>query len=141
MFRLVCAFVVAALFTAFAVNRSASGEDSNKVTPSIDRTVIAAAPAAHAQPPDDYAGVYRTADGATFVVVRDGDSLTIELPETVALPIRATGPSFVLDSSIVQIAFEADGSNVRMVLTRGHEQAVVATRVTTRRGVVTIHDI
>jgi hypothetical protein len=140
MFRLVAAFVAAALFTAFAVNRSANGEDSSMPAPSIDRTVIAMSPALDAEPLRTYAGLYRTADGATFVVVEEGDSLTIELPETVSLPIRAAGPVFVLDSSLVQFEFESDQGGVRMVLTRGLDRTV-ATRVPTPRGVVTIHDI
>jgi Domain of unknown function (DUF3471) len=92
---------------------------------------------------DDYAGVYETADGATFVVARAGDSLAIELPETMALPIRtAGGPSFVLDGAVVQIAFETDaGGQARMIVSRPLAEPIVATRVTLRRGVVTIQDI
>ena len=140
MFRLISAFVIAALFTAFAVNRSASGDDSIVISRSTPRTETTGA-APQARSLDDYAGVYQTAAGATFVVLRDGDSLTIELPDFVALPIRSAGEGFVLDSSVVNISFETDGDNVRMVLVQALGEPVVATRVSLPRGVVTIHDI
>ena len=92
---------------------------------------------------DDYAGVYQTADGATFVVAQAGDSLAVELPETMALPIRAAGDlSFVLDASVVQIAFDVgpDGQT-RMIVSRPSFAPVVATRVPLPRGFVTIQDI
>ena len=92
---------------------------------------------------DEYTGVYETADGALFVVVRDGESLAVELPESVALPIRAAeGPSFVPDATGMRIAFEthADG-RVNIVVSRSGEEIVVATRVPLRRGIVTIKDI
>jgi hypothetical protein len=141
MFRLISAFVIAALFTAFAVDRPANGEDTNVVALNTDRTVTTTGPALRAPSPNDYAGVYQTADGATFVVVRDGESLAIELPETVALPMRAAGTGFVLDASFVRISFENDAGNVRLVLARALEEPVVATRMPTRQGVVTVHDI
>jgi hypothetical protein len=141
MFRLASCFVIAALFTAFAVDRPASGEDSTVVALNTDRAVMTSEIASRALSLDDYAGVYQTADGATFVVVREGDALTIEMPETVALPIRAAGDTFVLDSAYVRIAFEVDNGNVRLVLTRALGEPVVATRMSLQHGVVTIHDI
>jgi hypothetical protein len=91
---------------------------------------------------DDYAGVYVTADGATFVVARAGDSLAIELPETMALPIRAAASTgFVLDGSGVEIAFETSDGQTRLIVSRPSATPVVATRVPLRRGVVTIQDI
>jgi len=141
MFRLISAFVLAALFTAFAVDRPASGEDTNVVALNTDRTVTTTGHALRAPSLNDYAGVYQTTDGATFVVVRNGESLAIELPETVALPIRAAGTGFVLDASFVRISFENDDGNVRLVLARALEEPVVATRMPARQGVVTIHDI
>ena len=139
MFRLISAFVLAALFTAFAVNRPANGEDSNVVALSTQSAI--AAPAPRAPTLDDYAGVYQTADGATFVVARDAESLKIELPETLALPIRAAGQGFVLDASFLRIEFQTDGGTVRMVLARAFEEPMVATRMPVRHGTVTIHDI
>jgi hypothetical protein len=141
MFRIVSAFVIAALLTAFAVNRSANGDDSLVISRSTTRTVTTTDPAPNVRSLDDYAGVYRTPDGATFVVIHDGDSLTIELPDIIALPIRAAGESFVVDSSVVSISFEAEGGKARMVLAQPLGQPVVATRVSLPRGVVTIHDI
>jgi len=141
MFRLFTCFVIAALFTAFAVDRPANGEDSTVVALNTDHTVVTTEPAARALSLDDYAGVYQTVDGATFVVVREGDALTIEMPETVALPIRAAGETFVLDSAYVRITFEAVDGNVRMVLTRALGEPVVATRMSLNRGYVSIHDI
>jgi hypothetical protein len=69
--------------------------------------------------------------------------LAIELPETMALPIRANGDvSFVLDGSTVQIAFDVgpDGQ-VRMIVSRPPAAPVVAMRVPLPRGLVTIQDI
>ena len=54
-----------------------------------------------------------------FVVVRDGDSLAIELPETVALPIRAAEDE--LRARRVRTCgsrSRADDGNVRLVLSR-----------------------
>ena len=140
MFRLVSAFVVAALVTMFLVDRPANGDDAGVVALATKPTItrIDAPPSSSL---DDYAGVYETADGATFVVARDGESFTISLPESVALPIRAAGPGFVLDPSLMHFAFETDGDCVRLVLAGTVEEPVVATRVTLPRGVVTIHDI
>ena len=141
MFRLASAVVVATLsFTTIAAEPT-SDAHSNLVALNTNHTDMTTEPAAPALSLDDYTGVYQTADGATFVVVRDGDSLTIEIPETVALPIRAAGPGFVLDSSVVRIAFETDDGNVRMVLARTFQEPVIATRVHLPRGVVTVHDI
>ena len=140
MFRLISAFVVAALFTAFAVDRPANGEDSlvalntYPAAPSME-------PATHPLSLDDYVGVYQTADGATFVVAREGESLQIAMPENVALPIRAAGSSFVLDASLIRIDFESADGNVRLVLARALEEPLIATRLPSRQGVVTIHDI
>src|SRR5262245_24170914 len=140
MFRLVSAFVLSALVTAFLVDRSANGDDSSVVALAADRT-ITRIDAPRSLSIDDIAGVYEAADGATFVVVRDGESFTISLPESVALPIRAAGPGFALDASLMHIAFEtdADCSCVRLVLAGTVEEPVVATRVPLPRGVVTIH--
>jgi hypothetical protein len=142
MFRLVSAFVVAALVTAFLVDRSANGDDSGVVALATNRT-ITRIDAPRSLSLDDIAGVYETADGATFVVARDGESFTVSLPESVALPIRAAGPGFALDASLMHIAFETDGdcSCVRLVLAGTVEEPVVATRRALPRGVVTIHDI
>lgn len=91
---------------------------------------------------DAYTGVYQTADGALFVVERAGDSLAIELPETLALPIRAAaGGSFVL-GPVVEIAFETGlHGEPRMIVSVPASDPVVATRVPLRRGAVTIQDI
>ena len=142
MFRLVSAFVLAALVTAFIVDGPATGDDSTAVALATDRIITRIEPQP-AAPLDDYAGVYETADGATFVVARDGESFTISLPETVALPIRAAGPGFAFDASLMHIAFENDGdcNCVRLKLAGAVEEPVVATRVPLPRGVVTIHDI
>ena len=142
MFRLASAIVVATLsFTAIAAEHSTNDVRSNMVALNTGRANTTTEPAAPALSPDEYAGVYETADGSTFVVVREGDSLTIAMPETVALPIRASGAAFVLDSSIVRIAFEVEAGDVRMVLVRAFQEPVIATRMRLPHGVVTIHDI
>ena len=142
MFRLVSAFVLSALVTAFLVDRSANGDDSSVVALATNRT-ITRIDAPRSLSIDDITGVYETADGATFVVARDGESFTISLPETVALPIRAAGPGFALDASLMHIAFETDSDCdcVRLKLAGTVEDPVVATRVALPNGVVTIHDI
>lgn len=142
MFRLVSAFVLSALVTFFLVGRSANGDDSTVVALATNRT-IPAFDAPRSLSVDDIAGVYETADGATFVVARNGESFTISMPETVALPIRAAGPGFALDASLMHIAFETDDDCdcVRLKLAGTVEDTVVATRVNLPHGVVTIHDI
>ena len=142
MFRLVSAFVLSALVTAFLVDPSANGDDSGVVALATNRS-ITRIDAPRSSSLDDIAGVYETADGATFVVARDGESFTISLPESVALPIRAAGPGFSLDASLMNIAFETDGDCdcVRLKLAGTVEDTVVATRVNLPHGVVTIHDI
>ena len=140
MFRLVSAFVLSALVTAFLVDRSANGDDTSVVALATNRT-LTTIEAPRSLSLDDIAGVYETADGATFVVARNGESFTISMPESVAVPIRAAGPGFALDASLMHIGFEADGDLVRLVLAGTVEQPVVATRVPLPRGVVTIHDI
>ena len=142
MFRLVSAFVLSALVTFFLVDPSASGDDSRVVALATNRTITEFdAPRSLAL--DDIAGVYETADGATFVVARTGESFTISLPETVALPIRAAGRGFALDAALMHIAFETDGDCgcVRLKLAGMVDDPVVATRVNLPHGVVTIHDI
>jgi hypothetical protein len=119
-------------------NSAATGGHAQVVALNTNR-VVAEQPAAL----DDYAGVYQSADGATFVVAQAGDSLAIELPETLALPIRAAGGvSFVLDGPVMQIAFDvgADGQT-RMIVSRPSGPPVVATRMALPRGSVTIQDI
>jgi hypothetical protein len=142
MLRLLSAFVLAALITAFIVDRPANGDDASVVALAVDRTV-ATQPAPQSSSLDDYAGVYETADGAMFVVAREGESLTISLPETVTLRIRASGHGFALDTSLMHIEFESDGDGecVRLVLAGTVEEPVVATRVPARRGIVMIQDI
>ena len=142
MFRVVSAFVLSALITFFLVDRSASGDDSSVVALATNRTITAFdAPRSLAL--DDIAGVYETADGATFVVARNGESFTISMPETVVLPIRAASSGFALDAALMHIAFEtdADCSCVRLKFAGTVDDTVVATRVNLPHGVVTIHDI
>ena len=84
MFRLITAIILATLPLAPpAAEEQAAAE---QVVAMQTQQEVAAATRA---PLDDHAGVYRTPDGALFVVERAGDALSIELPETFALPIRA----------------------------------------------------
>jgi hypothetical protein len=141
MFRLTSVVLVTSLSLAAIAaeeDSAASGEHTQVVALNASRDVVAEPTSL-----DDYAGVYETADGATFVVARAGGSLAIELPETMALPIRANGgPSFTLDGALVQIAFETDArGQARLIVSRPSAAPVVATRVPLRRGVVTIQDI
>ena len=138
MFR----FTSVALVTSLSLAAIAAEEGS--VPTGEHAQVVALNTSSVATPPtlDDYAGVYVTADGATFVVARAGDSLAIELPETMALPIRAAASTgFVLDGAVVEIAFESANGQTRLIVSRPSAAPVVATRVPLRRGVVTIHDI
>ena len=142
MFRLISAVVLAAAFTFAVVKKSAAnGEPALEIA--LQTNVVTEQRSAHVASLDEYTGVYETTDGALFVVVRHGESLAVELPESIALPIRvAEGPSFVPDATVMRIAFEtgADGQ-VNIVVTRSGEEIVVATRVPLRRGIVTIKDI
>jgi Domain of unknown function (DUF3471) len=142
MFRLTSVVLVSSLSLAAVAAEepsAAGGDHAQVVALNTSRDFVAEQPASL----DDYTGVYETADGATFVVARAGDSLAIELPETMALPIRAAGgPSFTLDGTVVQIAFETDaGGQARLIVSRPSAAPIVATRVPLRSGVVTIQDI
>ena len=138
MFRLTSVVLVISLsLSAIAAEEGSAPNGEHTQVVALNTTSVAA----HAVL-DDHEGVYVTADGATFVVARAGDSLVIELPETMALPIRAAASSgFVLDGSVVEIAFETSGEQTRLIVSRPSAPPVVATRVPLRRGVVTIHDI
>ncbi len=143
MFRLASAvFVAASSITAIAAAAEQSAPNGEQAVEIAlhSNVVVAKQPGASL---DDFTGVYETADGELFVVVREGESLAVELPENVALPMRAAdGPSFVPDASVMRIAFETDADgNVHIVVSRSPEEIVVATRVPLRRGIVTIHDI
>lgn len=137
MFRLITAVALATLpLTAPAADEPTAAPQVVALQTQHDAGAAARAPL------DEYTGVYRTADGALFVVERSGDTLAIELPETFALPIRAAaGGSFVL-GPVVEIAFEngVDGEP-RMIVSVPASAPVVATRVALPRGVVTIQDI
>jgi hypothetical protein len=141
MFRLISAVTLAAAFT-FAVVKKAAADGEHGFDVALHDAVTTQA-SARAASLDDYTGVYETPDGALFVVVREGESLAVELPESIALPIvAAEGPSFVPDATVMRIAFETDADGqVHIVVSRSAEHVVVATRVPLRRGIVTIHDI
>jgi hypothetical protein len=138
MFRLTSVVLVTSLsLAAIAAEEGSAPNGEHARVVALNTGSVAVQPVL-----DDYAGVYVAADGATFVVARAGDSLAIELPETMALPIRvATGTGFVLDGALVEIKFETSGAQARLIVSRPSAPPVVATRVPLRRGVVTIHDI
>jgi len=137
MFRLTSVVLVTSLaLAAIAAEEGSAPNSGHAQVVALNTNSVAAAPAL-----DDYTGLYETPDGATFVVARAGDSLAIELPETMALPIRAAaGASFVLDGSM-QIAFETSGGQARLIISRPSAAPIVATRVQLPRGFVTIQDI
>ena len=141
MFRLASSAIAITLSLAAlgAETQPAAGEPAQVIALNTHREGAAAEPKSL----DDYAGVYASADGATFVVVRAGNSLAVELPESMSLPVRtANGTTFVLDGAAVRIAFETDADGqLRMVVSQPAGEPVVATRVTLPRGIVTIHDI
>jgi hypothetical protein len=144
MFRLASAvFVAASSITGIAVAAEQSAADGEHLEIALHTNIVANQPSALAASLDEYAGVYETTDGALFVVVRDGESLSVELPENVALPMRAAdGPSFVPDATVIRIAFRTDAEGqVHIVVLRSAEEVVVARRVPLRRGIVTIQDI
>lgn len=138
MFRLITAFVLATLPLA-----PPAAEEATVAAQVVAMQTQRAVEAAPQAPLDEYAGVYRTPDGALFVVERVGDSLAIELPETFALPIRAAAAdgSFVL-GPVVEIAFETDADGEPLLIVSVPASSpVVATRVSLPRGVVSIQDI
>lgn len=138
MFRLTSVVLVTSLsLAAIAAEESSAPTGGHAQVVALNTSSVVAQPVL-----DDFAGVYVTADGATFVVARAGDSLAIELPETMALPIRAAASTgFVLDGSVVEIAFDTSGGQTRLIVSQPSAAPVVATRVPLPRGFVTIHDI
>jgi|SRR5688572_11495554 len=137
MFRLTSVVLVTSLSLAAIATEEGSAPTGEHAQVVALNTSVAAQPSL-----GDYAGVYVTADGATFVVANAGDSLAIELPETMAVPIRAAATAgFVLDGSVVEIVFDTSGGQTRLIVSRPSAAPVVATRVPLRRGVVTIQDI
>src|SRR5262245_5557998 len=114
MFRLTSVVLVTSLALAIAAEEGSAPIGGHAQVLALNTTSVAAAAPAL----DDYTGLYETPDGATFVVARAGESLSIEMPETMALPIRAAaGASFVLDGSM-QIAFETVGGQARLIVSR-----------------------
>jgi hypothetical protein len=142
MFRLTSVVLATSLslaaIAAAEENSAPSGRHAPVVALNTSRDFVAEQPVSL----DDYAGVYETADGAMFVVAVVGDSLAIELPETMSLPIRAAGGfRFVLDGPVVEIAFETVEGQARMIVSQPSAAPVIATRVPLPRGFVTIQDI
>lgn len=136
MFRLITAVVLATLPLAPAAAEEQTA--APQIVAMQTQSDVAASDAARL---DAYTGVYQSADGALFVVERAGDSLAIELPETMALPIRAeSGGTFVL-GPVVEIAFETGADGEPRMIISVPAAPVVATRVMLPRGVVTIQDI
>ena len=94
---------------------------------------------------DAYAGRYDAANGAAFVY-RDGDSLTIELPQFGGVPMRLTAAetrdAFTAEGS-VRVVFESDASGriVGLALYGSSDEVIVASKAPLRRGIVTVHDL
>ena len=95
---------------------------------------------------DAYTGRYDAASGVTFVVDREADALTIELPEAhggsrVRLHAAETRNVFTTEAG-VRVVFESDASGrvLGMLLHTLHE-VIAAGKAPVRRGIVTIHDL
>jgi Domain of unknown function (DUF3471) len=140
-----------AIVATFSVASSAFADES--IPSTVGRQVIARADTNAAQTGrtatlDEYAGCYETADGMAFVVVREEDGLTIDLPEGWAFResrLRADGSEglFVAELAVaVTFEVDADGSVQSVTVYPPNGQAAIeAAKTPSRRGIVTIHDI
>jgi hypothetical protein len=96
---------------------------------------------------DEYAGRYVTDEGQVFIVERDGDSLTIDLPDSFnrpALRLSAVAPRrFAAPAAGVRVTFEVDaaGRVTNAVVDVVDSGALAAPKAALRRGIVTIDDI
>jgi hypothetical protein len=142
------AIAVVAATIAFASGALAEDGDVRQVIARADGNDVRGARAVEATAPGEYAGRYDTETGLVFVVVNDGDSLTIELPDTwTTLEARLRAESardFVGVEVPVRVTFEvgADGKVSGLRIDAPDEPApLTAIRQPLRRGVVTIHDI
>src|SRR5690606_16593132 len=90
----------------------------------------------------------RTADGLEFVIVRDGETLTMELPEALTLRemrLHADGSGifFVADPAVL-LSFwtDTDGRVTSIAVYAEHgAPPIEAVKLPSRRGVVTIHAV
>jgi hypothetical protein len=95
--------------------------------------------------PDRYAGRYVTADGQTFAITVDDDTLTLEAPKSWGssmVTLRALGArSFAAADGDVSVtfAFADNGEVIGASIVRASEQAIATTRQALR-GIVTILD-
>jgi hypothetical protein len=140
-----------ALAATFSVASTAFAEET---TPSLEeRLVVARADAAAAHGAamislDECSGRYRTADGLEFVIVRDGETLTMELPEVLTsretrLHADGSGVFFVADPAVL-LSFwtDTDGRVTSIAVYAEHgAPPIEAAKVPSRRGIVTIHDV
>jgi hypothetical protein len=96
---------------------------------------------------DAYAGRYDAADGTAFVVYREGDSLTIELPQqfgswSMRLYGTETRSAFTTEGS-VRVVFDSDSSGrvLGLLFYASRDDVIAAGRAPAHRGIVTIHDL
>lgn len=95
---------------------------------------------------DVYAGRYHGANGVAFLVDRDGDTLTIELPEgygpaLVRLHAAAARNTFTTDTGM-RLVFDSDASGrVLGLLFHTAAEVIAASKTPAKRGIVTIHDL
>ena len=145
--NLAAGFALAATFsvasTAFAEETSHSLEERFVVA----RADAAAAHGAAMISLDECSGRYRTADGLEFVILRDGETLTMELPEALTsreTRLHADGSGVFVADPAVLLSFwtDTDGrvTSIAVYAERG-APPIEAVKMPSRRGVVTIHDV
>lgn len=138
-----------AIAATFGVATAANAEES--MPSSAARTVVARAATGAAETSstamlDEYVGRYQTTDGVAFVILREGNGLTIDLPEGWSggeTSLRAEGDFFVAEPTVL-MTFETneDGSVLGVLVYPTHGRAAIeAAKVPMPRAVVTIHDV
>lgn len=146
--NLAVGFALAATFsvapTAFAEEKPHSLEERFVVA----RADAAAAPGAAMISLDECSGRYRTADGLELVILRDGETLTMELPNVLLsreLRLHPDGSGvFLVADPAVLLSFwtDTDGRVTSIAVYTEHDAPPIeAVKLPSRRGVVTIHDV
>lgn len=146
--NLAVGFALAATFsvapTAFAEETPHSLEERVVVA----RADATAAPGATMISLDECSGRYRTADGLELVIVRDGETLTLELPDALLsremrLHLDDSGLLFVADPAVLLSFWTNTDGNVTSIAVYAERGAppIEAVKMPAPRGVVTIHDV
>ena len=146
--RVVLAAALSFTSTTFAQESVPSTADTRHMIARADGKGVAAEMAVDSALLDEYAGRYEAESGVAFIIVRQRDFLTIELPESwglAELRLRAKGTrDFFVAEVPLSISFQTDGNghvNGLVMRSPREQQAIPAARMAIRHGIVTIHDV